>query len=171
MKTEPCHEGVPPSSKGCRTAPLSSHDLRHFMATEMLHAGVPIKAAVRDRHPACSADRGMFATAMDIVPNQRRQPTRRWREIDPVLRERFRIYEATASEVVASSISVHTRSAQRRMTRARISGSSSSPTVTQSPGCGSKVASFARGPWLIQVSTTRSAPTLLASKNRSYRLR
>ena len=45
--------------------------------------------------------------------------------------------------------------------------SSSSPSLTQSPGWGSNIGSSARGPWLIHVSTTRSAPTELASYHRS----
>lgn len=56
-----------------------------------------------------------------------------------------------------------TRLVSRRTTRARPGGSSSSPIVSQSPGCGLKPGSSARGPWLIHVSTTKSPPTLLAS--------
>lgn len=68
-----------------------------------------------------------------------------------------------------SSSCVQTRLPSRRITRARHGGSSSSPTSSQSPGRGSNVGSSARGPWLIHVSTTRSAPTLVASYHRSYR--
>ncbi|MEI2698262.1 MAG: site-specific integrase [Microthrixaceae bacterium] len=76
--------------------------------------------------------------------------------------------QATAALSASSWICSQTRSPSRLMTRAGSGGSSSSsPTVTRSPGRGSNRSSAARGPWLIQHCATRSPPTAFGSNHRS----
>ena len=98
------------------------------------------------------------------IPTRRR---RRWIVGYPeALEACCRATGPTASACV--SICTQTRSPSRRVTMARLGSSSSSPTVTTSPGCGSNVRSSARGPWEIQHSTMRSASTPFGSNQRSY---
>jgi len=75
--------------------------------------------------------------------------------------------QATALATDGSCTWSQTRLPSRRMTRPPNGDSSSSPTISRSPGWGSKAGSSARGPWEIQHSTTRSAPTPLGSYHKS----
>ena len=68
------------------------------------------------------------------------------------------VADRVGAAIAGRAICAQTRLPSRRITLAWCRDSSSSPSLTQSPGWGSKVGSSARGPWLIHVSTTRSAP-------------
>jgi Phage integrase family len=41
LETQPRHQNLPRHRRGAGLRPFRLHDLRHFMATQMLHAGIP----------------------------------------------------------------------------------------------------------------------------------